>query len=168
MAVGRDVAQDLPALRAAGLRVLAADGHADVDLDARRRRGAARRPDGLGVRQRGLGPARRRPAALADAVVQVPIHGRAESLNLATAAAVCLYASARAQRAQADDGPDLARREPPTVSSVNGSATSSVAVPPSLGLAVRVPSKSPVTRQRPTDGGRKADGAAAARRPAGW
>jgi TrmH family RNA methyltransferase len=37
--------------------------------------------------------------ALADGVVRVPIHGRAESLNLATAAAVCLYASARAQRA---------------------------------------------------------------------
>jgi TrmH family RNA methyltransferase len=37
--------------------------------------------------------------ALADEVVRVPIHGRAESLNLATAAAVCLYASARAQRA---------------------------------------------------------------------
>jgi len=36
--------------------------------------------------------------ALADAVVRVPIHGRAESLNLATAAAVCLYASARAHR----------------------------------------------------------------------
>jgi TrmH family RNA methyltransferase len=36
--------------------------------------------------------------ALADEVVRVPIYGRAESLNLATAAAVCLYASARAQR----------------------------------------------------------------------
>ena len=36
--------------------------------------------------------------ALCDEVVKVPIHGRAESLNLATAAAVCLYASARAQR----------------------------------------------------------------------
>jgi TrmH family RNA methyltransferase len=36
--------------------------------------------------------------ALADETVRVPIHGRAESLNLATAAAVCLYASARAQR----------------------------------------------------------------------
>ncbi len=34
--------------------------------------------------------------ALADAVVRVPIHGRAESLNLAMAATVCLYASARA------------------------------------------------------------------------
>jgi TrmH family RNA methyltransferase len=36
--------------------------------------------------------------ALADAVVRVPLHGRAESLNLATAATVCLYASARAHR----------------------------------------------------------------------
>ena len=36
--------------------------------------------------------------ALADAAVRVPLRGRAESLNLATAAAVCLYASARAQR----------------------------------------------------------------------
>jgi TrmH family RNA methyltransferase len=31
--------------------------------------------------------------------VRVPILGLAESLNLATAAAVCLYASARAMRA---------------------------------------------------------------------
>jgi TrmH family RNA methyltransferase len=33
----------------------------------------------------------------ADHAVRVPIYGRAESLNLAAAAAVCLYASARAQ-----------------------------------------------------------------------
>ena len=39
-------------------------------------------------------------AELADHRVRIPIHGRAESLNLATAAAVCLYASARAQRAR--------------------------------------------------------------------
>jgi len=31
--------------------------------------------------------------------VRVPIRGRAESLNLATAATVCLYASGRAHRA---------------------------------------------------------------------
>ena len=36
--------------------------------------------------------------ALADHVVRVPVHGRAESLNLATAATVCLYATARAHR----------------------------------------------------------------------
>jgi TrmH family RNA methyltransferase len=34
----------------------------------------------------------------ADMSVRVPVYGRAESLNLATAAAVCLYASAQAQR----------------------------------------------------------------------
>src|SRR5580693_5360648 len=36
--------------------------------------------------------------ALADESVAVPIYGRAESLNLAAAAAVCLYASAHSQR----------------------------------------------------------------------
>ena len=34
-------------------------------------------------------------AAMADHRVSIPIFGRAESLNLSTAAAVCLYASAR-------------------------------------------------------------------------
>jgi len=33
-----------------------------------------------------------------DRVVSIPIYGQAESLNLSTAAAVCLFASARAQR----------------------------------------------------------------------
>ena len=37
-------------------------------------------------------------SASADRTVRLPIHGRAESLNLAATAAVCLYASARAQR----------------------------------------------------------------------
>lgn len=36
--------------------------------------------------------------ALADLVVRIPVFGHAESLNLATASAVCLYASAQAQR----------------------------------------------------------------------
>jgi RNA methyltransferase, TrmH family len=36
--------------------------------------------------------------AAADRVVRLPIYGRAESLNLAAAAAICLYASARALR----------------------------------------------------------------------
>lgn len=36
--------------------------------------------------------------AAADACVRIPIYGQAESLNLAAAAAVCLYATARAQR----------------------------------------------------------------------
>ena len=44
-------------------------------------------------------------AERADHRVRVPIHGRAESLNLATAAAVCLYASvgARRLRSRADE-----------------------------------------------------------------
>ena len=37
-------------------------------------------------------------APLADHRVRIPIHGRAESLNLSTAAALCLYASASAHR----------------------------------------------------------------------
>jgi RNA methyltransferase, TrmH family len=37
-------------------------------------------------------------AALADHRVAIPIHGRAESLNLSTAAALCLYESIRLQR----------------------------------------------------------------------
>jgi len=40
-------------------------------------------------------------AALVDRLVSVPIFGRAESLNLSTAAAVVLYASATAQLASA-------------------------------------------------------------------
>ena len=39
---------------------------------------------------------------LADRVVGVPMWGQAESLNLSTAAAVCLYASASAQHTASD------------------------------------------------------------------
>jgi TrmH family RNA methyltransferase len=85
------------ALGEAGLRLLAADGTADRDLDALLDDGALTTPTAwvFGNEAWGL------PAELvehADEAVAVPIHGRAESLNLATAAAVCLYASARAQR----------------------------------------------------------------------
>lgn len=85
-------------LRHAGLTVLAADA-AGRDLDEML--DDARSPLSgpvawvLGNESWGLAPEER---ALADDVVRVPIHGRAESLNLATAAAVCLYATARAQR----------------------------------------------------------------------
>ena len=37
-------------------------------------------------------------AALADRRIRIPMHGGAESLNVAAAAAICLYLSARAQR----------------------------------------------------------------------
>jgi TrmH family RNA methyltransferase len=81
-------------LRATGLQVLAADGRARDVLDD-----PASGPD-LTVPTAWLfgNEAWGLPddlLALADAVVAVPIYGRAESLNLAAAAAVCLYASAR-------------------------------------------------------------------------
>lgn len=100
VAVGVPVAEAVGALRDAGVRVLAADGAGRRDLDAELDAGALDGPTAwvFGNEAWGL-PEQTR--ALADEVVRVPIHGRAESLNLATAAAVCLYASARAQRAPA-------------------------------------------------------------------
>ncbi|MBT2394331.1 MULTISPECIES: RNA methyltransferase [Streptomyces] len=97
VAVGVPVEQAVQGLRAAGVRVLAADGAGD-DLDDELDAGTMGGPTAwiFGNEAWGLPEETR---ALADAVVRVPIHGKAESLNLATAAAVCLYASARAQRA---------------------------------------------------------------------
>ncbi|GAA4546586.1 RNA methyltransferase [Streptomyces collinus] len=98
VAVGVPVEQAVEALRDAGVRVLAADGAGDRDLDDELDKGTMGGPTAwvFGNEAWGLPEETR---ALADAVVRVPIHGKAESLNLATAAAVCLYASARAQRA---------------------------------------------------------------------
>ena len=97
LAVDGDVAATLQALRAAGLRVLAADGNGEDDLDRASDDGRLDGPTAwvFGNEAWGLPTT---TLSLADDVLRVPIHGRAESLNLATAAAVCLYASARAQR----------------------------------------------------------------------
>ncbi|MFJ6182975.1 TrmH family RNA methyltransferase [Streptomyces sp. NPDC092295] len=97
VAVGVPVEQAVRGLRDAGVRILAADGAGENDLDDELDAGTMGGPTAwiFGNEAWGL-PAETR--ALADAVVRVPIHGKAESLNLATAAAVCLYASARAQR----------------------------------------------------------------------
>jgi TrmH family RNA methyltransferase len=97
LASAPDTAEVVAALQAAGLTVLAADGAGEVDLDDAADEGLLAAPTAwlFGNEAWGL------PddiAALADHRVRIPIHGRAESLNLATAAAVCLYASARAQR----------------------------------------------------------------------
>ncbi|MFC8732422.1 TrmH family RNA methyltransferase [Luteimicrobium sp. NPDC057192] len=97
------------ALRASGLTVLAADGGGEHDLDDLSDRAAGvageaedaapdlRAPTAwlFGTEAQGLSDAE---LALADSSVRVPIRGHAESLNLATAATVCLYASSRAQR----------------------------------------------------------------------
>jgi len=93
---GTPVPDAVQALRTAGLRVLAADGGARTTLDDLQAAGTLSRGTGwlFGNEAWGL-PAEVR--ALADDTVAVPIYGRAESLNLAAAAAVCLYSSARAQ-----------------------------------------------------------------------
>jgi len=83
------------ALKDAGLRVLAADGQGSSTLDDPGTRAALSSPTAwlFGNEAWGLPDDL---LALADDSVAVPIYGRAESLNLATAAAVCLYASAQA------------------------------------------------------------------------
>ncbi|HEX9033512.1 MAG TPA: RNA methyltransferase [Streptosporangiaceae bacterium] len=96
LVLGASVSDAVTALRGAGLAVLAADGSATTGLDDLDRGGRLGRPTAwlFGNEAWGL------PAdvvALADEAVAVPIYGQAESLNLAAAAAVCLYASARAQ-----------------------------------------------------------------------
>jgi len=89
----RDLAieKTLVLLRDHGIRTLAADGHGtdplpDADLSG---------PHAwvMGNEAWGLPEPLR---AACDAVVRVPIYGRAESLNLAMAATICLYASASA------------------------------------------------------------------------
>ncbi|KPI16356.1 tRNA/rRNA methyltransferase (SpoU) [Actinobacteria bacterium OK074] len=98
VAVGVPVERAVAGLKDIGVRVLAADGAGDRDLDDELDHGRMGTPTAwvFGNEAWGLPEETR---ALTDAVVRVPIHGKAESLNLATAAAVCLYASARAQRA---------------------------------------------------------------------
>jgi len=97
VATAADAAAAVTACRAAGLQVLAADGAGEVDLFAAEADGLLAAPTAwlLGNEAWGLPP---ELAALADHRVAIPIHGRAESLNLSTAAALCLYASARAHR----------------------------------------------------------------------
>jgi RNA methyltransferase, TrmH family len=90
--VDSDTAGVVAQLQQAGYRVLAADGAGEVDLFS-----ADELLDGkvawlFGNEAWGLPE---ELAGLADHRVAIPILGRAESLNLATAAAVCLYASAR-------------------------------------------------------------------------
>lgn len=96
VAVGAEFEVVLEKARAAGLRVLAADVKGD-DLLAARQDGELAMPTAwiFGNEARGLSDEH---LALADRAITVPIYGHAESMNLATAASVCLYESAFAQR----------------------------------------------------------------------
>ncbi|WP_370289610.1 TrmH family RNA methyltransferase [Nocardioides sp.] len=93
IAQGGDPFEVVDAAKAAGLQVLATEAGGDLDLFAADE--VLARPTAwlFGNEAHGLAP---ELAELADHRVAIPILGRAESLNLSTAAAVCLYASARA------------------------------------------------------------------------
>ena len=93
IATGQELAETVASAHAAGMQVLAADAggvslYDEVELA---------KPtlwifgnEAWGIPQEVLD--------LVDQIVSIPIYGQAESLNLATASAVCLYASATAQR----------------------------------------------------------------------
>ena len=100
---GLDVEATLATLRAHGIRTYAADGAGttllpDADLTGPHCWVMGNEAWGLAQEVRDA----------CDDVVRVPIHGRAESLNLAMAATVCLYASA-GQRVRVADGDTPAR-----------------------------------------------------------
>ena len=115
---GADFDELTDELRNRGITILAADGYGSNDLDALQDEAALRRllPAGsdtpaaeesaaprleeptawlFGNEAQGLSDAE---LAAADHRVAVPVYGQAESLNVGTAATVCLYASARALR----------------------------------------------------------------------
>jgi TrmH family RNA methyltransferase len=113
--LGADPAELVAACKARGIGVLAADGYGPLNLDALQDENARRRLTGAGPEStydlaaptawlfgneaQGLSADE---LALADHRVAVPVYGAAESLNLGTAATVCLYASARSQHLPAD------------------------------------------------------------------
>ena len=94
----RDAGAALDACSVAGLTLLVADGHGELDLHEVTAAPVLAGPVAwvFGGEAHGVPDA---VLARADHRVRVPIHGRAESLNLAAAAAVCLYASVAARRA---------------------------------------------------------------------
>jgi TrmH family RNA methyltransferase len=84
----------LPSLQAAGVTVVAADGGGEAALDELTTELAGPVVWLFGNEARGV-PAEL--GALADLRVRIPMRGRTESLNLAAAAAICLYTTQLAQ-----------------------------------------------------------------------
>ncbi|WP_431804126.1 TrmH family RNA methyltransferase [Microbacterium sp. bgisy203] len=97
VAVGAELGTTVARAHEAGLRVIAADVGGD-DFLARRSLLAEPTAWLFGNEARGLDED---ALGHADLSLRLPIYGRAESLNLATAASVCLYETAFAQRATA-------------------------------------------------------------------
>jgi TrmH family RNA methyltransferase len=92
VAVGVELESVVERAHAAGMQVMAADIKGS-DLLTARRDGILAEPTAwlFGNEARGLSEEH---FALADRAIAVPIYGAAESMNLATAASVCLYESA--------------------------------------------------------------------------
>jgi TrmH family RNA methyltransferase len=88
---GGSLADTVAALREAGLTVLATDSTGEIELNPHHAVLGGSVAWVFGNEAHGLSP---EELELADHTVRIPIHGGAESLNLAAAAAVCLYASA--------------------------------------------------------------------------
>ena len=97
VAIEPDPVAGIKALRTAGLQIIATEGEASTDLDQFIDDGGLTTGTAwlFGNEAHGLPE---EIAALADVRLRIPIQGLAESLNLSTAAAICLFASARAQR----------------------------------------------------------------------
>jgi len=95
VAVGAELPAAVERAHGAGLRVIAADVGGEDFLS---HRATLAEPTAwlFGNEARGL---EEEALALTDLSLRLPIYGSAESLNLATAASVCLYESAFAQRA---------------------------------------------------------------------
>ncbi|GAA1813621.1 TrmH family RNA methyltransferase [Nesterenkonia flava] len=100
IASGIDLQQLTDFVRSNGGQVLAADGYGDVSLAQLQAEGGAGLVPPtywlLGNEAHGLSDQEK---ALADQRVSIPLYGQAESLNVAVAGALCLYASATAQHA---------------------------------------------------------------------
>lgn len=96
VSVGVTLADAVSRARGLGYTILAADVSGD-DLPVVRAEGMLDGPTAwvFGNEARGLTA---EDLALVDRAVKVPIYGKAESMNLATAASVCLYESAFAHR----------------------------------------------------------------------
>ncbi|MBY6364989.1 RNA methyltransferase [Rhodococcus corynebacterioides] len=91
----RSVEAVLDTVRGAGLTIVATTVDGEVDLDDADDLLTGPTAWLFGNEAHGLSA---EVASAADHRVSIPIHGRAESLNLATAATLCLYASARVHR----------------------------------------------------------------------
>jgi RNA methyltransferase, TrmH family len=92
--VQSDAGAAVTALQRAGLRVLATSLDGELSLDDVELAGPTAWL--FGSEAHGLSP---QLAEQADSRVAIPMSGGAQSLNVAAAAAICLYQSARAQRA---------------------------------------------------------------------